>query len=454
MSWSKDSWRNKPILQQPNYQNINQLKEVEKQLASFPPLIFAGEAKQLKKELAQVAQGKAFLLQGGDCAESFRDFNAQTIKSTLKLLLQMAVVLTYAGSCPIVKVGRIAGQFGKPRSSDTETIGGITLPSYRGDNVNSIEFTQEARIPDPQRLVQAYYQSAATQNLLRAFATGGLADLHQVHKWNEEFIKDVQIDDKYKKLTNRIAETLSFMEACGFSSENSSIIRETTIYTSHEALILPYEESLTRWNREDEDGFYDCSAHMLWIGDRTRQLDGAHVEFLSGVKNPIGMKIGPSMKSDELLRIIDKLNPHNEAGRLNLIVRMGADKINEYFPQILRDITKEGKEIVWSSDPMHGNTINATSGDKTYKTREVERVLQEIKNFFAIHKAEGTHAGGIHLEMTGKSVTECIGGTKTAVTEADLSNQYETNCDPRLNADQALEIAFMIADTLKEAKKN
>jgi 3-deoxy-7-phosphoheptulonate synthase len=447
MSWSPSSWREKPILQQPTYPDKAHLSNVESVLGKYPPLVFAGEARDLKQQLANVSEGNAFLLQGGDCAESFAEFNADNIMSTFKVILQMAVVLTYAGGCPVVKVGRIAGQFGKPRSSDTETIEGTTLPSYRGDNVNAIDFTTGSRVPDPDRLIQAYNQSASTQNLLRAFARGGLADLHEVHKWNADFVSQTPLGEKYEHFADRISETLAFMNACGISSDTSPVIKETKLFTSHEALLLNYEEALTRQDRFTGD-WYDCSAHMLWIGDRTRQLDGAHVEFLSGVSNPIGMKVGPTMKTDDLLKLIDKLNPNNEAGRLNLIARMGADSIGEHLPELIRAVEKEGKKVLWSSDPMHGNTFKASSG---YKTRMVDRVLQEIKNFFAIHQAEGTYAGGIHLEMTGQDVTECVGGIQ-AITEENLASRYHTHCDPRLNATQALEIAFLIADTLKDAR--
>jgi len=443
------SWRLKPIVQNPTYPDPEALNKVEDTLSKYPPLVFAGEARDLKKKLADATEGKAFLLQGGDCAESFAEFNADNIRDFFKVMLQMSVILTFAGGCPVVKVGRIAGQFAKPRSSDTETQGDVTLPSYRGDIINSIEFTEEARVPDPYRMLRAYNQSAATQNLLRAFARGGYADLHEVHKWNMGFVREGAVGERYRDLADRITQALQFMEACGITSQNSPQIRETVLYSSHEALLLNYEEALTR--RDSLTGkWYDCSAHMLWIGDRTRQIDGAHVEFLRGIDNPIGVKAGPSITPDELLKLIDILNPTNEPGRLNVIVRMGADKVKEGLPPLLRAVKREGKKVLWSCDPMHGNTIKTSNN---YKTRVFDNVLEEVKNFFAIHKAEGTYAGGIHLEMTGKEVTECIGGSER-LTEEDLSDRYHTHCDPRLNANQALELAFLIADTLKEARGN
>lgn len=446
--WSPSSWRDRPILQQPTYPNKDELESVLAQLKKYPPLVFAGEARRLKEQLADVARGEAFLLQGGDCAESFSEFHADNIRDTFKAIMQMAVVLTYAGGVPVVKVGRLGGQFAKPRSSDSETIGGVTLDSYRGDIINSVEFTKEARVPDPKRMIQAYNQSAATQNLLRAFASGGMADLHKVHQWNLDFTNKDEVSQKYEKLAKEIDNSLAFMRACGISSKTHRALRETDFYTSHEALLLPYEEALTRQDSLSGEWF-DTSAHMLWIGDRTRQVDGAHVEFLSGVQNPIGLKAGPSMDPDDLLRLCDKLNPNNEAGRLNIIVRMGADKVAEGMPKLLRAIKKEGREVVWSCDPMHGNTIKSSNN---FKTRPVDAVLKEMKQFFQVHRAEGTHGGGVHLEMTGKNVTECIGGDSFIVTEEDLSSRYHTHCDPRLNAIQALELAFLIAETLKEAR--
>lgn len=446
--WTPDSWRSKPIKQHPTYPDQNALNQVESTLSEYPPLVFAGEIRSLTRDLAQVAEGKAFLLQGGDCAESFAEFNANKIRDTFKVLLQMAVVMTFAGSCPVVKIGRMAGQFAKPRSSDTETINGVELPSYRGDIINGIEFSAEARTPDPQRLLDAYHQSAATLNLLRAFASGGFADLHKVHQWTQGFVQQSPLGDKYQNLADQIAQTLSFIEACGISSANTPQLRETSLYTSHEALLLGYEQALTRQDSLTND-WYDCSAHMLWIGDRTRQPDHAHVEFLRGVRNPVGIKIGPTTQADELLRLLDILNPTQLPGRITLIARMGAEKITELLPPLVRAVKASGHHVVWSSDPMHGNTIKASSG---YKTRSVNSILAEMKGFFEVHNAEGTHAGGVHFEMTGNDVTECIGGAYQ-ITEEGLADRYHTQCDPRLNADQSLELAFLIADTLKAARK-
>jgi len=447
-TWSPFSWREKPILQQPTYPNKAELDRVLTELQNYPPLVFAGEARSLKSELANVANGNAFLLQGGDCAESFSEFKAANIRDTFKAILQMAVVMTYAGGVPVVKVGRLGGQFAKPRSSDTETFDGVTLDSYRGDIINGADFTLEARTPNPERMIKAYNQSAATLNLLRAFASGGLADLHQVHQWTLDFAHQGEVSKKYESLAEEIGKSLKFMEACGVTSSTYRTLRETDFYTSHEALLLPYEEAFTRKDSLTGD-WYDTSAHMLWIGDRTRQLDGAHVEYLSGVKNPIGVKAGPSMDPEDLVRLCQKLNPANEAGRLNVIVRMGAGKVGDGMPALIRAVEREGMKVVWSCDPMHGNTIKSSNN---YKTRPVDDVLREMKEFFQVHKAEGTYAGGVHLEMTGKNVTECIGGSFT-VTEEDLSSRYHTHCDPRLNADQALELAFLIADSLKEGQK-
>ena len=446
-NWNKSSWREKPILQQPTYPDKKELDKVLDILKGYPPLVFAGEARKLKKALCEVAKGRAFLLQGGDCAESFSEFHADNIRDTFKVLLQMSVIMTYAGSLPVVKVGRLGGQFAKPRSSDTETINGKTLDSYRGDIINGVDFTKKDRTPDPERMIKAYNQSAATLNLLRAFASGGMADLREVHKWNLDFAHKSKVTKKYETLAHNIEQSLDFMAACGITSKSYRTLAETDFYTSHEALLLPYEETFTRQDSLTDE-WYDTSSHMLWIGDRTRQLDGAHVEFMRGIKNPIGIKAGPSMTPDELIRLIDVLNPDNEAGRLNVIVRMGADKVGEGMPSLLKAVKHEGKEIVWSCDPMHGNTIKSGNG---YKTRPVEAVLREMKQFFQVHKAEGTFAGGVHLEMTGKDVTECIGGS-FEIREDDLSSRYHTHCDPRLNADQSLELAFLIADTLKEAR--
>lgn len=447
MKWNKDAWRSLPIKQQPIYSDLDELKKTEIRLSTLPPLVFAGEVRSLKKELASASLGKSFLLQGGDCAESFANYRADNIKNMFKVILQMSAVLTFAGSFPIVKVGRIAGQFAKPRSSDFEEINGVKLPSYRGDIVNDLEFTKEAREPKPEKLIQAYYQSATTLNLLRAFARGGLANLHEIHKWNLGFAKAAEIETKFSNLVSEITRALDFMEACGIDPE-AQAINETRFYTSHEALLLPYEEALTRIDSTSGD-WYDCSAHMLWIGERTRGLNEAHVNFLSGVKNPVGVKVGPTATPDEVLGLCEKLNPENEAGRLNLIVRMGADKIGSNLPKLLRAVKSEGKIVLWSSDPMHGNTFKTTNN---YKTRAFDKILKEVKSFFEIHKSEGTYPGGIHLEMSGDDVTECTGGFFN-VKEETLAKRYETQCDPRLNANQSLELAFLVADLLKEFKK-
>lgn len=444
-AWSPESWRAKAIQQQPEYPDAAHLARVEQTLAGYPPLVFAGEARELRRQFAKVTQGRAFLLQGGDCAESFAEFSAAKIRDTFKVLLQMAIVMTFAAGCPVVKVGRMAGQFAKPRSSGNETIDGVTLPAYRGDIVNGIGFDAASRVPDPERLLQAYHQATASLNLLRAFAQGGFADLHQVHQWNLDFISNSALGEKYSQLASRIDETLAFMRACGMDAQPQ--VRETSFFTAHEALLLNYEQAFVR--QDSLTGrWYDCSAHMLWIGDRTRQLDGAHVEFMRGIENPIGVKVGPSMDPDELIRLIDRLNPDNDPGRLNLIVRMGADKVEAHFPSLLRKVKAEGRQVLWSSDPMHGNTIKASTG---YKTRDFAQILSEVKQFFQVHRAEGTVAGGIHIEMTGQNVTECIGGSRP-VTEDTLSDRYHTHCDPRMNADQSLELAFMIAETLKQAR--
>ncbi len=445
--WTPSSWRDFPIKQQPIYQNQEKLKKVENELASYPPLIFAEEARNLKEQLAKVVNGNAFLLQGGDCAESFNNFNANNIKSLFQVMMQMAVVMTFSGAKPVVKVGRIAGQFAKPRSSDTETIDGIEYPSYRGDIVNDITTDEKLRVPNPKKLLKAYNQSAATLNLLRAFARGGMADLNKVHNWNLDYMKTHPLGEKYEDLATKISDSLKFMASCGITSKNTPNLNQTVLYTSHEALLLNYEEALTRKDSLTNE-WYDCSAHMLWIGDRTRALNEAHIEYFRGIKNPIGCKVGPTMKEDELIKLIDTLNPENDAGRLNLIVRMGADKIADHFPNLLKKVESEGKKILWSCDPMHGNVEKAPNG---YKTRDFDNILSEVKQFFQIHKAQGSTAGGIHLEMTGQNVTECTGSTSCAITTEDLTSRYHTQCDPRLNADQSLELAFMIADTLKEA---
>ena len=447
MDWTPSSWREFPIKQQPIYSDLEALKSVEDELSSYPPLIFAGEARTLKEKLAAVGRGEAFLLQGGDCAESFADFNTPNIKNFFKLMLQMNMVMMYSTGKPVVKVGRIAGQFAKPRSSDFEEKDGLKLPSYRGDIINSVEFTEEARVPNPHNMIRAYYQSAATQNLLRAFSRGGLADLNRVHQWNLDFIKDNELGKKYEELSNKIDNAVKFMAACGLSTEQVPQLHQTTIFSSHEALLLNYEEALTKIDSEGDGKYYDCSAHMLWIGDRTRDLTDAHVEFFRGIANPIGCKVGPTMGEDELIELIDALNPENEEGRLNLIVRMGADKIREYFPRLLKRVRDEGRNVVWSCDPMHGNVEKSSTG---FKTRDFNNILSEVEQFFEIHKEMGTVAGGIHLEMTGNDVTECTGSISCAITVDDLASRYHTQCDPRLNANQALELSFKIGEMINE----
>ena len=444
-TWSPDSWRAKPIQQVPEYPDAAKLAAVEETLRNYPPLVFAGEARRLKAHLAKAAEGKAFVLQGGDCAESFAEFHPNNIRDTFRVLLQMAVVLTFGAAVPVVKVGRMAGQFAKPRSAPTEVIDGVELPSYRGDMINGMDFTPEARHPDPERLIRAFNQSAATLNLLRAFAQGGYADLHKVHSWNLGFVAG-ESGAEYAGLCARLDEALSFMEACGLTSDTTPQLRETDFFTSHEALILQYEQALTRVDSTTGD-WYDCSAHMLWIGDRTRQPEGAHVEFLRGVGNPIGCKAGPTTSADDLLRLIDTLNPANEPGRLTVIARMGAGNVEAKLTPLLRAVKAEGRKVVWLCDPMHANTMKM--GD--YKTRSFDRILSEVKEFFAIHRAEGTPAGGVHFEMTGQDVTECIGGTQ-AIGGNQLGDRYITHCDPRLNATQALELAFLIAENLKDER--
>lgn len=446
-NWSPQTWRNKPIVQMPEYPDDDVLRDVETQLKTFPPLVFAGEARALKAKLGEVGEGRAFLLQGGDCAESFAEHEADNIRDFFRVFLQMAVVLTYAGGSPVVKVGRIAGQFAKPRSSNVEKHGDIELPSYRGDIINAIEFEEAARIPNPTRQLEAYRQAAATLNLLRAFAQGGYANLEHVHQWTLGFLKDSPAGHRYQELADRISDTLEFMRACGVTADNTTALRSTDFYTSHESLLLGYEEALTRVDSTSGE-WYATSGHFVWIGDRTRQPDHAHVEFCRGIRNPIGMKCGPSLQPDELLQLIDVLNPDNEPGRLTLICRFGADHVETHLPRLIRAIEREGRKVVWSCDPMHGNTIKAGTG---YKTRPFDRVLSEVGQFFEIHRAEGTHPGGVHVEMTGKNVTECIGGA-AAIGETDLSDRYHTHCDPRLNADQALELAFLIAERLHKER--
>jgi len=441
--WTKSDWRGKPRIQMPTYTDQAALGAVETQLAKYPPLVFAGEARRLRDQLGEVAEGRAFLLQGGDCAESFNEFSADTIRDTFRVMLQMAVVLTYGAKLPVVKVGRMAGQFAKPRSADTEVIDGVELPSYRGDIINDISFTPEARIPDAARMLRAYTQAAASLNLLRAFSSGGYADIHKVHQWTLGFTGDAGATDKYRELAARISDSLDFMTAAGVNSGNSNKLRTVDFYTSHEALLLEYEEALCRI--DSTTGLPVAgSGHMIWIGDRTRQPDGAHVEFCKGVQNPIGLKCGPTISTDDLKRLIETLNPDNEAGRLTLINRFGAGKVGDHLPKLIRAVQEEGFKVVWSCDPMHGNTIKSPSG---FKTRPFENVLREVREFFAIHNAEGTYPGGVHFEMTGKDVTECTGGVR-AITDGDLSARYHTACDPRLNASQSLELAFLVAEEL------
>ena len=446
-TWNKSSWRTKPRVQMPDYPDQGALTAVEAQLAKYPPLVFAGEARTLKAQLAKAARGEAFLLQGGDCAESFQQFSADNIRDTFKVMLQMAMVLTYAAKVPVVKVGRMAGQFAKPRSAPTEMVGGVELPSYRGDIINDIGPSAEARIPDPQRMLQAYTQAAGTLNLLRAFSHGGYADVHKVHAWTLSFTEADEAE-RYRDMANRISDALDFITAAGVTQENAHTLQTVDFYTSHEALLLEYEEALCRI--DSTTGLPVAgSGHFIWIGDRTRQPDGAHVEFLRGVGNTIGVKVGPTTSSEDLIRLLDILNPDNDPGRLNLIVRMGADKVGDHLPQLIRAVEGEGKQVLWSCDPMHANTIKASSG---YKTRDFAQILGEVKQFFQVHDAEGSYAGGIHIEMTGQNVTECIGGANP-ITEDGLSDRYHTHCDPRMNADQSLELAFLIAETLKQVKR-
>jgi 3-deoxy-7-phosphoheptulonate synthase len=428
-----------------DYPDAAAVARVERELRALPPLVFAGEARRLRTLLAEVAEGRAFLLQGGDCAESFKEFAADNIRDTFRLILQMAVVLTFAGGKPVVKVGRMAGQFAKPRSSATETQNGVTLPSYRGDNINGMEFTPEARMPDPERLLKAYSQSAATLNLLRAFAGGGYADLYNIHRWTLGFVADSPQGARYRELSEKIGEALTFMAAIGVNPETHSDLHRVEFFTAHEALLLGAEEAMTRVDSTSGE-WYDTSAHLLWIGERTRQLDGAHVEFFRGVRNPIGVKVGPTLEADELLRLTEVLNPKNEAGRLTLYGRFGHDKIDGRLPALLKATKAAGRNVVWAIDPMHGNTLTAANG---YKTRPFDRILSEVKSFVEICKTEGVHPGGVHLEMTGQNVTECLGGAR-ALTEGDLADRYHTHCDPRLNGEQALELAFLVAEKLKE----
>ena len=446
MTWKPNSWRNYPVVQMPTYPDESKVNSVEAKLSFKPPLVFAGEVQALKKSLALAEKGNAFILQGGDCAESFSQFSANGIRDTFKVLLQMAVILTYGSSIPIIKIGRIAGQFAKPRSSDVEIIDGIELPSYRGDMINDMEFNKTARQPDPQRLIDGYEQSAATLNLIRAFAQGGMANLEKVHEWTLGFLNDTPETDKYREIANRISESLNFMKACGLTSSSVPQLRETDFFTSHEALLLNYEEALTR---EDtitaEKGWYATSAHLLWVGDRTRQFDHGHIEYLSGIQNPVGIKCGPSLEKDDLIRLLDKVNSNNESGKVVLICRMGSEKVNEHLPKLIKNIKANGKNVTWCCDPMHGNTIKASNG---YKTRRVAEILNEVNNFFLVHKSEGTLPGGVHFEMTGSNVTECLGGANE-VKESDLGSRYHTHCDPRLNGSQSLELAFLVSDLIK-----
>ncbi len=445
--WNRSDWRTKPRVQMPDYTDQARLNAVEAQLAKYPPLVFAGEARKLKAALGKVSRGKAFLLQGGDCAESFSEFSADNIRDTFKVMLQMAMVLTYGAKVPVVKIGRMAGQFAKPRSAPTEVGNGGELPSYRGDIINDLEFTADARTPDPEKMLQAFTQSAATLNLLRAFSTGGYADVHQVHAWTLGFT-DHEDAARYRDMADRISDSLDFMSAAGVDGDRAHTLRTVDFYTSHEALLLEYEEALCRIDSTTGKPVAG-SGHMIWIGDRTRQPDGAHVEFARGVQNPIGLKCGPGIAADDLKILMEKLNPENEAGRLTLIARFGAGSVGDHLPRLIRAVQSAGASVVWSCDPMHGNTIKSSSG---YKTRPFESVLREVQEFFAIHKAEGTIPGGVHFEMTGKDVTECTGGVR-AVTDEDLSDRYHTACDPRLNASQALELAFLIAEELSAKRK-
>lgn len=443
--WNLDSWKNHVAKHMPNYEDKNELSNVEKKLASFPPLVFAGEVRSLKNQLKEVYEGNAFLLQGGDCAESFSEFNADNIRDTFRVILQMAVVLTSGMKLPVIKVGRMAGQFAKPRSNPIETLNGEEAPSYAGDIINDINFNLQNRKPDPSRMLTAYSQAASTLNLLRAFADGGYADLKHVQSWNMGFVQNGKQSDRYRHLAQSIQESLTFMEALGVNADNTPQLRKVNYYTSHEALLLPYEQSLTRVD-STSGKIYNTSAHFLWIGDRTRFIDSAHVEYCRGIENPIGIKCGPSTKTDELNKILDIINPMNEDGKITLITRFGENNVDRYLPNLIRSISKEGKSVIWSCDPMHGNTIKSQSGKKT---RAFDSIINEVKNNFQIHRSEGSRAGGIHLEMTGQDVTECIGGSQS-IKHSDLNSRYHTHCDPRLNANQAIELTFLISDWLTE----
>ena len=446
--WTKSSWRDKPRIQMPDYPDQDALRAVEAELSRYPLLVFAGEARRLKKHLAAAGRGEAFLLQGGDCAESFEQFSSDMIRDTFKVMLQMAIVLTHGAKVPVIKLGRMAGQFAKPRSAPTETVDGVELPSYRGDIINELAFTADARIPNPKKMLRAYTQAAATLNLIRAFSTGGYADVHQVHGWTLGFTESEKAE-KYREIANRISDTLDFMAAAGVTSETAHTLQSVEYYTSHESLLLEYEEALCR--QDSQTGKWLAgSGHMIWIGDRTRQPDGAHVEFARGVQNPIGLKCGPTMTSDDLKLLMHKLNPENEEGRLTLIARFGAGNVGEHLPRLIKTVQEEGANVVWTCDPMHGNTIKSSSG---YKTRPFDSVLREVREFFAVHGAEGTVPGGVHFEMTGQDVTECTGGVR-AVQDEDLSDRYHTACDPRLNASQSLELAFLVAEELSARRAN
>jgi len=443
--WKTNSWRNYPVKHIPEYPDKKELDMVLGKLKNFPPLVFAGETRHLKEQLANVVDGKGFLLQGGDCAESFAEFHPDSIRDTFKLMLQMSLVLTYSASLPVVKLGRIAGQFSKPRSAPTEIKDGVELPSYLGDNINGIEFNKKLRVPDPKRLFKAYSQSASTLNLIRAFSHGGFADLKMVHTWNLGFIKKSPQAKKFKELEDKIADALAFMDACGINSDFNRRLKTVNFWTSHEALLLPFEESMTRVDSTTGE-HHDTSAHFVWIGDRTRQLEGGHVEFCRGIENPIGIKCGPTTKADEIIKIINVINPKNKKGKITLISRFGHENVEKFLPKLIRTIKKEGANVIWSCDPMHGNTIKSATG---YKTRPFNNVLKEVKNVFAVHQSEGSYAGGLHIEMTGQNVTECTGGAQK-ISDQDLSSRYHTHCDPRLNANQALELAFLISDEIKK----
>lgn len=441
-NWSKAGWRSRPQVQMPNYPDLQSLQTVENKLSQYPPLVFAGEVRQLRQELAKVCRGEAFLLQGGDCAESFAEFSADSIRDTFRILLQMAIVLTFSAKRPVIKLGRIAGQFAKPRSSDIEVQDGMELPSYRGDIINEIEFNEAARVPKPERMLQAYTQSASTINLLRAFSQGGYADIHHLHAWTLEFTEEGEAK-KYQDLSRRITDALDFMDAAGLKSDRITDLKKVDFYTSHEALLLHYEEALCRIDSMTGQPVAG-SGHLIWIGDRTRQPDGAHVDFCRGVQNPVGIKCGPTISADELRLLLGKLNPLNEAGKIVLIARFGAEHVAAHLPTLIRAVQQEGANVAWCCDPMHGNTIKSASG---YKTRRFDSVLVELNEYFAIHKTEGSYPGGVHFEMTGKDVTECTGGV-SAISDEDLKDRYHTFCDPRLNSTQSLELAFLVAQAL------